>query len=148
MEFAAAIQDSAALCSKPFGNCYEGVVGDALKAIPPAHSCSMKYMLQALPEEKVVEVLSNCRKAMWRQHPFAKEGAQRETQYIYVIDCVIPNEPDGSNKYAMDMLMMALPGARERNLHEFRCLGEQAGLTFVEKREASNLLVPVLVFRP
>ena len=148
LEFAAAIQDSEALCAKPFGNRYQGVVGDAFIAIPPAHSYSMKYLLHALPNEKAVEVLSNCRKAMLRQHPFAKEGAHEETQYIYVIDCVLPNEPDGSNKYAMDILMMALPGSRERNLHDFRCLGEQAGLTFMEKRDAPNLILSVLVFRP
>ena len=157
LDFLKAIKSSNELNSSLFGNRYDGEVGDFFENVPIAHSYSLKHIIHDWPDEKCVIILKNCKEAclkfLMRDKEKSSEAAGArgcewaEQGLIYVIDRVIGRKGDPNYiAHELDMLMLAILGARERSLDEFIMLGNRAGLRFLEERNISWLEQSVLVF--
>jgi hypothetical protein len=96
-------------CSFEGASFFDGVT-------PGADAYIMKHIIHDWDDERATQILANCRKAM-------RPGGK-----VIVVDRVIepPNAPD-PKKY-FDIVMMMLPGGRERNEEEWRSLFPKAGL--------------------
>ncbi|KAF8089898.1 hypothetical protein N665_0494s0003 [Sinapis alba] len=99
----------------------EHIGGDMFDEIPRGHAILMKWILHDWSDEKCVEILRNCKKAL------------PETGRVIIIETIIPREvteTDIATKNALhlDMMMMCLTrGGRERTKEEFEVLAMKAG---------------------
>ena len=119
---------------------YEGIVGDFLKQLPPADFYSMKRILHDWPDDKCVEILRNCKQAMQSSGEFG---------LIYVVDGMMPSDPDVSFNYEGDIMMMLIfGGAGQRTLGDFVRLAERAGLALVDAKKVDVTGLGVIAFRP
>lgn len=91
--------------------------GDFFKALPAADAYMMKHIIHDWDDDRCVQILQNCRKAM--------RGAGR----VLVVDGVIPagNDPFPGKLLDLEMLLMT-DGGRERTRAEFEALFARAGL--------------------
>lgn len=97
------------------GRC-EAVGGNFFESVPEgADAYIMKHIIHDWDDKEAVAILKNCRKAI-------KEGGK-----VILVESVIPegNEP-GLAKFG-DLVMMLIPGGRERTAKEYRALFEAAG---------------------
>jgi O-methyltransferase/methyltransferase family protein len=92
------------------------VIGDLFGSVPSGHDAYLlKYILHDWPDEKSLEILRVCRRAM---------GPQSR---LIIIDAVIEpgNEPHPAKW--LDLHMMVALGGRERTAQEFRALLSASG---------------------
>jgi hypothetical protein len=91
--------------------------GDFFKALPAGDAYMMKHIIHDWDDDRCVQILQNCRKAM--------RGAGR----VLVVDGVIPpgNDPFPGKLLDLEMLLMT-DGGRERTRAEFETLFARAGL--------------------
>ena len=94
----------------------EAVGGNFFEAVPEGDAYIMKHIIHDWDDREAIAILKNCRKAI-------KEGGK-----VILIESVIPegNTP-GLAKFG-DLVMMLIPGGRERTAEEFRALFEASGL--------------------
>jgi len=94
------------------------VGGSFFDAVPAgADLYHLKFILHDWPDERCIQILTNCRKAM-------SPGAS-----LIVVEYLIPDESGPSFARFMDMTMLAMtPGGRERTRAEFSQLFSAAGL--------------------
>ncbi|XP_018463943.2 caffeic acid 3-O-methyltransferase [Raphanus sativus] len=99
----------------------EHIGGDMFDEIPRGQAILMKWILHDWSDEKCVEILRNCKKAL------------PKTGRVIVIETIIPSEvtdTDIATKNALhsDIAMMCLTrGGRERTKEEFEVLAMKAG---------------------
>ncbi|KAG2239147.1 hypothetical protein Bca52824_090007 [Brassica carinata] len=99
----------------------EHIGGDMFVEVPRGQAILMKWILHDWSDEKCVEILRNCKKAL------------PETGRVIVIETIIPREVTDTdiatkNALHLDMIMMCLTrGGRERTKEEFNVLAIQAG---------------------
>ncbi len=92
------------------------LTGDLFASVPPGHDAYvLKYILHDWSDEKSLDILRVCRRAM------------RPQSRLIIIDAVIEpgNEPHPSKR--LDLHMMVALGGRERTAEEFRALLSAAG---------------------
>jgi hypothetical protein len=90
--------------------------GDFFSAVPEDADCYlMRHILHDWDDEKSIAILKNCREAM-------RPGGK-----VLVVESVIPpgNEPHPGKM--LDVVMLAIPGGRERTADEYRTLFTAAG---------------------
>ena len=95
----------------------ELVSGSFFEAVPDgADAYIMRHIIHDWDDEKSLTLLRNCHRAM------------SSKSKLLVIESVIPpgNEPF-SGKF-LDLVMMLIPGGKERTEDEYRTLFEKAGL--------------------
>jgi hypothetical protein len=91
--------------------------GDFFSAVTQGADCYlMRHIIHDWDDEKSIAILRNCREAMQR-------GGK-----VLVVETVIPpgNEPHAGKLY--DLVMLAIPGGRERTAEEYEKLFAAAGL--------------------
>ena len=91
--------------------------GDFFSAVPEDADCYlMRHIIHDWNDEKSIAILKNCREAMRR-------GGR-----VLVVESVIPlgNEPHPGK--LLDVVMLAIPGGRERTADQYRALFAAAGL--------------------
>ncbi|RID79211.1 hypothetical protein BRARA_A01973 [Brassica rapa] len=99
----------------------EHIGGDMFDEVPRGQAILMKWILHDWSDEKCVEILRNCKKAL------------PETGRVIVIETIIPREVSDTdiatkNALHLDMIMMCLTrGGRERTKEEFEVLAMKAG---------------------
>jgi hypothetical protein len=92
------------------------VSGSFFEAVPEgADAYLLRHIIHDWDEDKVLTILRNCHRAM-----------KRESKLL-VIESVVPpgNEPFGGK--FLDLVMLLIPGGKERTHAEYRMLFEQAG---------------------
>ena len=92
------------------------VPGSFFEAVPPgANAYVLRHIIHDWDEEKCLTILRNCHRAM------------SSDSKLLVIESVIPsgNEPFGGK--FLDLVMLLIPGGKERTETEYRQLLEQAG---------------------
>ena len=100
----------------------EVVAGDALVAVPTgADAYVLKHVIHDFEDDKAAFFLRNCRSAI-----------QGEGKVI-IIDRLLPDQADPGDaralgNFLLDIMMMLLPGGKERTEKEFRDLFAMAGL--------------------
>ena len=100
----------------------EVVAGDALVAVPTgADAYVLKHVIHDFEDDKAAVFLRNCRSAI-----------QGEGKVI-IIDRLLPDQADPGDaralgNFLLDIMMMLLPGGKERTEKEFRDLFAMAGL--------------------
>ncbi|KAG7657208.1 Winged helix DNA-binding domain superfamily [Arabidopsis suecica] len=99
----------------------EHIGGDMFDEIPRGEVILMKWILHDWNDEKCVEILKNCKKAL------------PETGRIIVIEMIVPREVSETdlatkNSLSADLTMMSLTsGGKERTKKEFEDLAKEAG---------------------
>ncbi|CAH8316826.1 unnamed protein product [Eruca vesicaria subsp. sativa] len=99
----------------------EHIGGDMFEEIPRGQAIMMKWILHDWSDEKCVEILRNCKKAL------------PENGRVIVIETIVPGEISDTdiatkNALRLDMTMMCLTrGGKERTKEEFEVLAMQAG---------------------
>ncbi|KAI3837190.1 hypothetical protein MKX03_010755 [Papaver bracteatum] len=96
------------------------VTGDMFVEIPEADAVIMKWIMHGWSDENCVKILKNCYKAISK----TKNGK------VIIVDCVL--QPDGNGLFdeigvAFDLLMMVIPGGKERTKVEWNNLLKSAG---------------------
>jgi hypothetical protein len=94
----------------------EIVGGNFFESVPAgADAYMMRHIIHDWDDEKSLAILRNCRAAM------SDEGK------LLVVESVIPpgNEPFGGK--FLDLVMLLIPGGKERTEEEYRALFHQAG---------------------
>lgn len=94
----------------------ELVSGSFFEAVPAgADAYMMRHIIHDWDEDKCLTILRNCRRAM-------KPGSK-----LLVVESIIPpgNEPCGGK--LLDLVMLLIPGGKERTEAEYRELFAQAG---------------------
>lgn len=100
--------------------------GSFFVAVPPGDVLILKRILHDWPDEKAVEILRACVRAL-------RPGGR-----IVVLDLV--KKDDSGKGRSLDVLMMVLLGGRERTLTEFRELLAAAGLRLLGQPHGGGLL--------
>ncbi|KAG2239144.1 hypothetical protein Bca4012_023915 [Brassica carinata] len=99
----------------------EHIGGDMFDEIPRGQAMLMKWILHDWSDEKCVEILRNCKKAL------------PESGRVIVIETIVPREVSDTdiatkNAVHLDVTMMCLTrGGRERTKEEFEVLAMKAG---------------------
>jgi 2-polyprenyl-3-methyl-5-hydroxy-6-metoxy-1,4-benzoquinol methylase len=94
----------------------EAVGGNFFEAVPEGGDAYiMKHIIHDWDDREAIAILKNCRKAI-------KEGG-----HVILIESVIPEGNEPSLAKFGDLVMMLIPGGRERTAAEFAALFEAAG---------------------
>ncbi|KAJ0236645.1 O-methyltransferase domain-containing protein [Hirschfeldia incana] len=99
----------------------EHIGGDMFDEIPRGQAILMKWILHDWSDEKCVEILRNCKKAL------------PETGRVIVIETIVPRDVSNTdiatkNAIHLDLMMMCLTrGGKERTKEEFEVLAMKAG---------------------
>ncbi|KAI3848998.1 hypothetical protein MKW92_018529 [Papaver armeniacum] len=96
------------------------VTGDMFINIPKADAVIMKWIMHDWSDENCIEILRNCYKAISK----TKNGK------VIIVDCILV--PDGNDLFdktrlVFDLLMMLIPGGKERTEVEWKMLLKSAG---------------------
>jgi SAM-dependent methyltransferase len=95
----------------------EVVGGNFFEAVPEGGDAYiMKHIIHDWDDPQAVAILRNCRRAM-------KAGGK-----VILVEAVIPKSNEPSLATFGDLVMMLIPGGRERTAEEFAALFEAAGL--------------------
>jgi ubiquinone/menaquinone biosynthesis C-methylase UbiE len=96
----------------------EYVGGDMFEAVPPADVYIMKHIIHDWPDDRCVQLLSNCVRSM--------EGNGR----VLCVDAVVPPMGDvrGTPSKLLDLHMMVFVPGKERTLQQWQSLYHAAGL--------------------
>lgn len=96
---------------------FKSIPGDFFKSIPEGGDLYlMKSILHDWSDENAVLILKNCQKAM------------KPESRLLIIEAVLLPGGDSIYANAMDVLMMAMTGGKERNYAEYAALLKEAGL--------------------
>ncbi|WVZ05470.1 hypothetical protein V8G54_018816 [Vigna mungo] len=102
----------------------EHVGGNMFEGVPQGDAIMLKAITHNWSDEKVIELLSNCHKAL---PPKGK---------VIVGDFILPEDPEPTNEHKMisilDNIMFITPGGRERTEKEFDSLGKSSGFSRFE----------------
>ncbi|BAT83322.1 hypothetical protein LR48_Vigan03g019900 [Vigna angularis] len=102
----------------------EHVGGNMFEGVPQGDAIMLKAVTHNWSDEKVIELLSNCHKAL---PPKGK---------VIVGDFILPEHPEPTNEHKMisilDSIMFITPGGRERTEKEFDSLGKSSGFSRFE----------------
>ncbi|KAI3930132.1 hypothetical protein MKX01_036653 [Papaver californicum] len=98
------------------------VRGDMFVNIPEADAIIMKWIMHDWSDENCIKILRNCYKAISK----TKNGK------VIIVDCVLC--PDGNGLFdktrlVFDLLMMVIPGGKERTEIEWKMLLKTAGFS-------------------
>jgi SAM-dependent methyltransferase len=94
----------------------EAVAGNFFEAVPEGGDAYvMKHIIHDWDDAEAIAILKNCRKAI-------KEGGK-----LLLVEAVIPGRNEPSMAVFGDLVMMLIPGGRERTAEEFAALFEAAG---------------------
>lgn len=94
----------------------EAVAGNFFEAVPAGGDAYvMKHIIHDWDDREAIAILRNCRKAI-------KEGGK-----LLLIEAVIPGRNQPGLPVFGDLVMMLIPGGRERTAEEFAALFEAAG---------------------
>ncbi|HEX8745884.1 MAG TPA: methyltransferase [Pyrinomonadaceae bacterium] len=94
----------------------EAVGGNFFESVPEGGDAYiMKHIIHDWDDKEAIAILKNCRKAI-------NEGGK-----VILIESVIPAGNEPSLAKFGDLVMMLIPGGRERTAEEFRALFEAAG---------------------
>jgi ubiquinone/menaquinone biosynthesis C-methylase UbiE len=94
----------------------EVVGGNFFEAVPEGGDAYiMKHIIHDWDDREAIAILKNCRKAI-------KEGGK-----VILIEAVIPENNEPGLATFGDLVMMLIPGGRERTAEEFAALFEAAG---------------------
>ncbi|CAK9316186.1 unnamed protein product [Citrullus colocynthis] len=102
---------------------FKYVQGDMFNAIPPADALLLKWILHDWSDEECVKILKNCKAAITSNDYKGK---------VMVIDMVVGNKKEEDSmetQLFFDMLMMTLPGGKEREETEWVELIKEAGFS-------------------
>lgn len=97
------------------------VSGSFFEAVPEgADAYILRHIIHDWDEDKALTILRNCHRAM------------KPTSKLLVIESVIPpgNEPFGGK--FLDLVMLLIPGGKERTEQEYRTLFRQAGFELTQ----------------
>jgi hypothetical protein len=97
------------------GRC-AAVAGDFFEEVPAADSYIMKHIIHDWEESKAITILRNCAKAM------------RGHGKVLLVESVLPGPNAPHFGKWLDLLMMMMPGGKERTEEEYRELLGRAGL--------------------
>lgn len=101
--------------------------GDFFQEIPDnADLYTMKNVIHNWPENKVIKLLENTRKAMLSQQNSSTPLSQKR---LLVIENVVPDNDEDSIAAWMDLNFMILIDGAERTMSEYQQLGSKCGLT-------------------
>ncbi|KAK7394449.1 hypothetical protein VNO78_14977 [Psophocarpus tetragonolobus] len=99
----------------------EHIGGNMFEGVPHGDGIMLKAICHNWSDEKVIEILSNCHKAL---PPNGK---------VIVGDLILPEDPEPTNAYKMisilDIIMFITPGGRERTEKQFESLGKCSGFS-------------------
>ncbi|CAK8540685.1 unnamed protein product [Lathyrus sativus] len=99
----------------------EHVRGSMFDSIPQGDAIILKAVCHNWSDEKCIEILSNCHKAL---PPNGK---------VIIIELAQPEDPEPTNAFRMiatiDNIMFIDPGGRERTPKEYESLGKQSGFS-------------------
>ncbi|PHM38855.1 methyltransferase [Xenorhabdus innexi] len=101
----------------------EGVTfikGDFFAGIPSEHDAyCIKNVLHNWPDQKAVEILRTCHKAM------------RKDSVLYIIEMI--KEPDDASSASFDLYMDIIVSGKSRYYSEFESIAKQAGLSITNR---------------
>ncbi|XP_027352841.1 isoliquiritigenin 2'-O-methyltransferase-like [Abrus precatorius] len=99
----------------------EHIGGNMFEGVPQGDAIILKAICHNWSDEKCLEVLSNCHKAL---PPNGK---------VIVGDFILPEEPEPTKEYKvisiLDNIMFITPGGRERTEKQFESLGKHSGFS-------------------
>ncbi|XP_004151735.2 probable O-methyltransferase 3 [Cucumis sativus] len=102
---------------------FKYVEGDMFTLIPPADTILLKWILHDWSDEECVEILKKCKEAI--------TGSGSKKGKVMVIDLVLFNTKNDADsietQLLYDMLMMIVPGGKEREEKEWAKLIKEAG---------------------
>ncbi|XP_068638576.1 (S)-scoulerine 9-O-methyltransferase-like [Aristolochia californica] len=111
----------------------EHVAGNMFESVPCSETIFMKTILHDWDDDRCVEILKNC----WKALP---DGG-KVIDVDYVVNTKIENGAKSLHVLAVDLLMMACsPHGRERTIEEFQYLGKAAGFAQVKGFPVANAL--------
>ncbi|XVE66029.1 hypothetical protein DITRI_Ditri08aG0048700 [Diplodiscus trichospermus] len=100
------------------------VGGDMFAAVPHADAIFLKWILQNWSDEKCVQILKNCRKAL-----------QERNGKVIIVDAVVGPRPQGDSlfdvevlRYDLKMLVMT-PSGKERSEDEWKKVLKEGGVS-------------------
>ena len=92
------------------------VAGSFFDAVPEgADACVLRHIIHDWDEDKCLTILRNCHRAM------------RPASKLLVIESVIPPGNQPFHGKFLDLVMLLIPGGKERTESEYRALFERAG---------------------
>lgn len=99
----------------------EHIGGNMFEGVPQGDAIMLKAICHNWSDEKAIELLSNCHKAL---PPNGK---------VIVGDLIVPEDPEPTNDCKMisilDNIMFITPGGRERTEKQFESLGKRSGFS-------------------
>ncbi|KAK7343820.1 hypothetical protein VNO77_12865 [Canavalia gladiata] len=99
----------------------EHVGGDMFASVPQGEAMILKAVLHNWSDEKCIEILSNCHKAL---PPYGK---------VIVVEFILPEEPEQTEESqfvsTLDNLMFITVGGRERTQKQYENLGKLSGFS-------------------
>ncbi|CAN8313785.1 unnamed protein product [Cochlearia groenlandica] len=102
----------------------EHIPGDMFIEVPKGDAIFMNRVLHDWTDQECVKILKNC----WKSLP--------EKGKVIVVDMVAPIEPKDEHLsnivYSMDMIMLTIPGGKERSFSEFENLAFETGFSRCE----------------
>ncbi|KAJ1421442.1 Winged helix-like DNA-binding domain superfamily [Sesbania bispinosa] len=99
----------------------EHVGGSMFESIPQGDAIILKAILHNWSDEKCLEILSNCHKAL------PANGK------VIVGELILPEDPEPTEEYKMlsilDNIMFITPGGKERTAKQYEALGKRSGFS-------------------
>nr|KYP39676.1 Isoliquiritigenin 2'-O-methyltransferase [Cajanus cajan] len=99
----------------------EHIGGNMFEGVPQGDAMMLKAICHNWSDEKAIEILSNCYKAL------PAKGK------VIVGDFILPEDPEPTNDYKvvsiLDNIMFITPGGRERTEKQFESLGNRSGFS-------------------
>lgn len=93
------------------------VSGDFFKSVPTGDAYIMKHIIHDWDDDRAVEILKNCRKAL------AEKGARK----MLLVEMILSGRNEMHPSKFLDVEMLMLPGGRERTERGYRELFERSG---------------------
>jgi O-methyltransferase domain/Dimerisation domain len=109
-----------ALCERRMEHRCKPVAGNFFEHIPAgADAYFMQHILHDWDDDRCLTILANVKRAL----------VGREDGRLVVVDAVLPENSHPHPAKFLDLMMMVLPGGRERTESEWRALLDKAGFT-------------------
>jgi hypothetical protein len=111
------------LCDMRVDHRCEPIAGNFFEHIPAgADAYFMQHIVHDWDDEQALKILGNVRRAL----------AGRQDGRLIVADCVLPQNSQPHPGKLLDLVMLMLPGGRERAEPEWRALFAKAGFTITK----------------